>query len=231
MLARLKRTLRRLTPGPTRFGRSVSPQSRKFGLDRGSAIDRNFIESFLQANCGDIRKRVLEIGDATYTRKFGSHAVTKSEVLHAQESEIATIVGDLTVPGTLQPDSLDCAILTQTLPFIFDFKAAIRQVYDALSPGGVVLATLPGISQISRYDMDRWGDYWRFTTKSAEVVFGEVFGKTNVQVASFGNVFNCCAFLYGMTVEELTDDELSFVDQDYQLLITVRAIKGSDKAC
>jgi hypothetical protein len=33
-----------------------------------------------------------------------------------------------------------------------------------LKPGGVLLATVSGISQISRYDMYRWGDYWRFTT-------------------------------------------------------------------
>ena len=65
--------------------------------------------------------------------------------------------------------------MTQTLLVIFDFRAAIANCYRALKPGGVLLATFPGISQISRYDMDRWGDYWRFTDLSARRLFEEVF--------------------------------------------------------
>jgi hypothetical protein len=116
-------------------------------------------------------------------------------------------------------------ILTQTLQFIYDVKEAIRHSYQALVPGGVLLVTIPGISQISRYDMDRWGDLWRFTTLSAKKLFEEVFPQGNVEVEAYGNVLTSVAFLHGLAAEELTTDELNYSDPDYQLLITIRAVK------
>jgi len=116
-------------------------------------------------------------------------------------------------------------ILTQTFQFIYDVKRAIRYSYQALAPGGMMLVTIPGISQISRYDMNRWGEYWRFTTLSAQKLFEEVFPAGNVEVKAFGNVLTTVAFLHGLATEELTSDELDYSDPDYQMVITVRAVK------
>ena len=95
-----------------------------------------------------------------------------------------------------------------------------------MAPGGVLLATVPGISQISRYDMDRWGDYWRFTDASIRRLFGDVFGPENVAVQTHGNVLAAIAFLEGLAAEELDAAELRSHDPDYQVLITVRAVKS-----
>jgi hypothetical protein len=93
-----------------------------------------------------------------------------------------------------------------------------------LRPGGVVLATMPGISQISRYDMERWGDYWRFTDLSARRLF-ESTGALQVSVEVFGNVLTAVAFLHGVAAEELKSRELQPTDADYQLVVAVRAVK------
>ena len=149
--------------------RRITPISRVFGFDRGQPIDRYYIEAFLQRQSHDIRGRVLEIGDPEYTHKFGSDRVTQSDVLHAVSGNPqATLVGDLATGQGIPHNVFDCIILTQTLLFVYDFHAAVTNCYAALKPGGVLLATFPGISQISRYDMDRWGDYWRFATRSAK---------------------------------------------------------------
>jgi hypothetical protein len=58
----------------------------------------------------------------------------------------------------------------------------------------VVLATFHGISKIARYDMDNWGEYWRFTTLSASKLFSEIFPKDEVTVQACGNVFSAIAF-------------------------------------
>jgi hypothetical protein len=84
--------------------------------------------------------------------------VSCSEVLHAvRDNPQATLVGDLATGQGIPVEAFDCMILTQTFPFIYDVQGAITNTYTALKLGGVLLATLPGISQISRYDMDRWG--------------------------------------------------------------------------
>ena len=222
----LQRARRQLKPVHWGNLRRLSPISTLFGTDRGQAIDRYYIESFLERHNADVRGSVLEIGDPAYTLKFGGDRVTHSHVLHAVAGNPqATFVGDLQT-GQGVPDGIyDCMILTQTLLFIYDVHAAIDNCYRALKPGGVLLATFPGISQVVRYDMDRWGDYWRFTDASTRKLFGNVFGLENVVVETRGNVLTACAFLQGLATSELKPKELDFHDPDYQVIITVRAAK------
>lgn len=224
---------RQATPWPplgwVRFGslRRMTPVSRVFGLDRGQCIDRYYIEKFLARHVTDIQGQVLEVANNTYTTRFGGGRVTKSDVLHVQEGNPnATIVADLSSSNHILSDTYDCVILTQTLPFIFDTRAAIRTLYRVLISGGVLLVTFPGISQISRYDMERWGDYWRFTTLSARRLFGEVFPISNVSVQAHGNVLAASAFLHGLVAQDLHVEELDHCDPDYEVLITVRAVKS-----
>lgn len=214
---------------PVRMGalRRTSPVSRLFGLDRGQSIDRFYIEDFLRRHSETIRGHVLEIGDDAYTRAFGGDRVSKSDVLHVTSDNAgATIVADLS--GDLATDEgiFDCIILTQTLQFIFELRRAIANLLLMLKPGGVLLGTLPGISQISRYDMDRWGEFWRFTSLSAGRLFAEAFGKDNVFVESHGNVLSATGFLHGLSAEEFTEEELRFSDPDYEVIVTVRAEKA-----
>jgi len=152
------------------------PVSTHFGLDRGRPVDRFYIERFLEQNKDLIRGRVLEVQERTYTDWFGT-AVDQSDVLHAGPGNPeATLVGDLTTGDGIPQDAYDCIILTQTLPFIYDVHAAVRGTRAALKPGGTILATVPGISQISREDMRDWGDWWRFTSASAKRLFEHEYG-------------------------------------------------------
>ena len=64
----------------------------------------------------------------------------------------ATIVADLGTGEGLPADAFDCVICTQTLQFIYDVQGAVLALNRALRPGGVVLATMHGIGQISRPD-------------------------------------------------------------------------------
>jgi SAM-dependent methyltransferase len=204
-----------------------TPVSRLFGLDRGTPINRYYIEKFLAARAGLIRGRVLEIGDSEYSRRYGGSRVAKFDVLHAtKDNPAATIVGDLTDPASLPAAAFDCFICTQTFDCIFDLQKAVLGAHHLLKPGGVLLATVSGISQVSRYDMDRWGEYWRFTTASLTRLFEPVFSG-GVEVESFGNVLAATAFLQGIVLEDLPDSALlDDNDPDYQLLLTLVARKA-----
>jgi len=205
--------------------RRLEPISRVFGFDRGTPIDRVYIEHFLNLNKQYIQGVVCEIAENTYSKKYGSN-IKAYEILHyTSDNPRATIVGDLTDINTLPQNKIDCFILTQTLNFIYDFKSAIKGVHYMLKKDGVVLATVSGISQISRYDMDRWGDYWRFTDLSIKKAFGEVFGENNVEVETYGNVLTAIAFLHGISAEELSYNELFYKDPDYQITIGIKAVK------
>ena len=209
----------------TNSEKRIEPTSRVFGFDRGKPIDRYYIEEFLRRYRADICGQVLEIGDSQYTRMFPNDLITSSAVLHVSTDEApnGAIKGDLQTGDGLQGHAFDCIILTQTLNVIYDVNSAIRNVHSLLKPGGVLLCTVPGISQISRYDMDRWGDYWRFTSLSVKRLFSETFKEENIQIKTYGNVYTSSSFLYGLSAEELTPAELDFKDPDYEMLIAVRA--------
>jgi SAM-dependent methyltransferase len=217
------RLARHVGPSPFMDLRRVEPVSRVFGLDRGLPVDRWYIERFLQRCAEDIRGKVLEVGDDRYTRQFGH--TSRSDVLNLEAEMPGTTIGaDLAKPDTLPEAVFDCIICVQTLQFIYDVRAAVEGLRRMLKPGGVALCSLSGISQISRYDMDRWGDYWRFTSLSAQRLFDEEFGPGHVEVETFGNVLASVAFLEGISAQELKPDELDRADPDYHLVIAVRAV-------
>jgi hypothetical protein len=202
--------------------------SRTFGFERGKPVDRWYIERFLAEHAADVRGRVLEVAERTYTGWYGGDDVTSSDVLYAAEGHPeATVVGDLTTGAGIPEAAYDCFICTQTLQFVYDVRAAVAGTRALLAPGGVLLATVPGISQISREDMRDWGDWWRFTARSATRLFGEVYGDAHVEVRQHGNVQAAAAFLYGLAAEDLDPSALADVDPDFHLLMTVRAVRAS----
>ncbi|MDD6210992.1 MAG: methyltransferase domain-containing protein [Bacteroidales bacterium] len=208
----------------------TEPVSRTFGFDRGVPVDRYYIERFLGENAKHISGKVLEIAESTYSKKFGTN-VASYEVLHYDHSNRkATIVGDLTDVRTLPDNAVDCFICTQTLNFIYDIEKAVEGSYKLLNNGGVFLGTVAGISQISRYDMDRWGDFWRFTDLSARRIFQKVYGDDNVEVVTYGNLLSSVAFLQGLSLDDLPDISLlNKSDADYQMIIGIKAVKRLKK--
>lgn len=204
----------------------VTPISRSWGGDRGLPVDRYYIERFLQAHAADIHGRVLEIGDNVYTRRFGGGQVLQSDILHVEPGNPrGTIVADLAAAEDIPSQLFDCIICVQTLQLIFDVPAAICTLERLLRPDGVALVTVPGISQIARAEMERWGDYWRFTTLSAHRLFADVFPTRHLTVQASGNVLAALAFLHGLASEELDSSALDVEDPDYQVVIQVRAMK------
>ncbi len=206
--------------------RRIAPISRVFGLDRGACIDRYYIERFLARHAADIRGRVLEIADDRYTRAFGGTRVRQSDVLHVEPGNLsATVVADLRSAPEIASDTYDCIIFTQTLQFIPDPRTALATLHRILRPGGVLLATCSGISQISRHDMDRWGEYWRFTSLGLRRLLEEHFPAGCVNVEAWGNVLSAVAFLHGLAQEDLPASALDHRDPDYELVLTARAAK------
>lgn len=199
--------------------RRTTPIHSGFGLGRGTYIDRYYIERFLLENSANIKGRVLELSDNEYTMRFGGHKVTCSDVLDVRADHApATIVADLTSAGNIPSDSFDCVILTQTLNFVYDVRAAVQTVYRILKPGGCVLVSVSGIAQIAPEEMEYCGDYWRFTRVSLRRLFEEAFPAEFVSVESHGNVLAAVAFLHGLAAEELTHEELDHRDPNLSLI-------------
>ncbi len=207
--------------------RRVRPLSDYFGFDRGTPVDRVYIEGFLRRHATDIRGRVLEAKDRAYTCACGGDAVVRSDVLDIDAGNPeATLVADLEHPEQLPADAFDCFILTQTLHLIYAARAALAAAARTLRPGGVLLVTVPAISQLDAWSLRQGGgDYWRFTSHALRRLLSEAFPGGDVQVEGAGNVLAATAFLQGMAAEELDPDEIRFHDPVYELIALGRAVK------
>jgi SAM-dependent methyltransferase len=202
----------------------VRPLSAHWGRERGTPVDRWFIERFLRDNAADIRGDVLEVMDDRYTTRFGTR-VTRSDVLDVNEANAAaTVVADLADPAAFPRERYDCCVLTQTLQFVYDVHAAVASVHACLRPGGVCLATVPTTSRLDRPENNR-GEFWRFTPAACKRLFGDRFDADAVEVAAFGNAAASVAFLIGMPAEELDHRVLAEQDALFPLLVAIRAVK------
>ena len=206
----------------------LRPINSNWGFERGTPIDRYYIEKFLEQNAAHIRGRVLEVAGNEYTKKYGGNRVDKSDILHHTDGNPrATIIADLTDPSQ-GPDALfDCIICTQTLQFVYDVSAAVTSLHRFLKPGGILLMTVPGISQISPEDMESTGDYWRFTTATLQRLLSAEFAADDVSIESHGNVKSSIGFLHGIAATELPEEELLQSDLQFQLLLTAVVRKPS----
>jgi len=207
--------------------RRTDPVSRDWGYDRGTPIDRRYIEDFLFAHSSDIRGSVLEIQEDEYTLTCGGRRVIDHDILDIDASNSAsTIRADLRNAPELASDGFDCIILTQTLHVIDDMPAALAECYRILRPGGVLLATFPSASRVC-LEYGQSGDYWRMTPAGARALVESDFAPSEVSADAFGNVLTKTAFLQGLSAEEVTDAEFDQRDPYFPMLTGVRARKTS----
>lgn len=229
-LMRQKHRLQWPRAGTIDFGdfNRLSPVSAIFGFDRGKAIDRYYIERFLETHRDRITGICLELGDPSYIRRFGRD-VSRAEVLHYVEGNPqATIVGDLTDAPHIPDDSFDCIIFTQTIQMIYEPRAAFRTLHRILRPGGSALITSAGLAKIGRrLGRDDWGEYWHFTTQSMAAMAAEFWPAEGIEIGSFGNVMSACSFLQGLAAEELLPIHLDHHDPDFEVLVTARLTKAA----
>lgn len=202
---------------------SNRPLSRNWGYDRGTPVDRFYIEDFLAGHQQDVRGRVLEVQEDDYSRRFGGEAITRQDVLNLDRSNPkATIFGDLADPKTLPAAQFDCIILTQTLHLVFDMNAALANVRRALRPGGVALITVPGISPLQPELEYSW--YWSLTEEALGKLLRANFEPANIQLQTYGNLFAATAFLHAAAVQEIPKRKLRRFDPAYPVTVAARAV-------
>lgn len=202
--------------------KSLQPISRRFGYDRGTPIDRYWIEKFLGENQIYITGRCLEITDDAYTKRFGGNKVTRSDVLDINpKNRRANIIDDLRSLKTVKGNTYDCLLLTQVLGMIDNIDAAIEQCHRILKPGGTILVTSACFSP-TWHDND---NFWRFTAAGMRYAFGKHFTRKNIWVKTYGNVFSGQCFWVGMAQEEVTREQLEFNDPHFPCLVGLRAKK------
>ena len=169
--------------------RRTTPIDPNWGYERGTPIDRVFVDRFVGERAADVRGRVLEIAAPDYTTRYGTD-VQHVDILMAKEGNPdATIVGR---PHRRPPDPervirlrdrhADPAVRLQR-------PLGADTLHRILRPGGVLLATVPGITKISRSRTRVRGMVALHRSVGAPARRGGV-RCGNVEVETYGNVLD-----------------------------------------
>ncbi len=201
--------------------RTTRPRSANFGYDRGTPIDRFYLEDFLREWSPDVRGDVLEVKGSRYADRFGS-GVARVDVLDVdRDNSNATVVADLGEPGSLPASAYDCFLLMQTLQYIARPEVGLANAWQALRPGGVLLLTVPSTQMI-----DTWlPDLWRFTPAGVAKLVEHACAGAEAEVRVYGNALTCSAFLLGLAAQELRRDHLRELDPAFPVVTCARVRK------
>jgi SAM-dependent methyltransferase len=204
--------------------RRTRPVSGDWGFDRGTPVDRFYLEEFVQGHRDAVHGDVLELKSSGYTERLGGSRVGKAHVLDIDPANAAaTVVADLDEPGSLPVEAYDCFLFMQTLQFLAHPEVALANAWSALRPGGTLLLTVPALSKVEP-DLP---DFWRFTPAGLRELLGRACPSERTEVRGYGNVLTACAFLLGLATQELRKRDVAVNDPDFPILSCARVEKAA----
>jgi SAM-dependent methyltransferase len=200
-----------------------------WGSERGTCIDRYYIERFLASHSADVRGSVLEVQDSVYAIRYGGDRLQRCDVVDVDPTNPrADVVADLQEVGALGSRAYDCIILTQTLLLVYRLNEALQECARVLKPGGVMLATVPCVARIdTEAGLD--GDFWRFSVEGIRRPLAAAFPGSTIDVRPHGNPVAAMAFLVGLAAEEVDPAEIRRTDPNCPLLLTARVVKHASR--
>ena len=194
LLTVVGRCLLRGLPVP-RWGnlRRVRPFSERYGFDRGTPIDRYYLDAFLRANQASITGRVLEAQLPSYTKRFGL-GVEESHSVDINPQFGATYTCDLADAPEIPSDYYDCFLLPNTLQHIEALRPALQTILRVTKRGGTILASAGGFLPL----IPDGGDFWRLSAQGWRRLLGDEWPGCEIAVESHGNCLAAIAAMHGL---------------------------------
>jgi hypothetical protein len=213
-IVRLRTIMRGL--GVPRWGnlRRLKPFSDYYGFDRGTPIDRYYLDRFLKSHAQSIRGDVLEIQAPAYVNKYGTD-VRLTHSIDVNAAMKPTYLCDLAAADVVPSDYYDCFLLPNTLSFLRDIRGSMRHMIRVVKPGGVVLAATAVMGQIQGDDL------WRMSAPGWRELAADAWAGHDYRVEAHGNCLAVVAAMLGLAQEELTQPELEYQDDRYPALVSL----------
>lgn len=196
-----------------------------WGYRRGTPIGRVYIDKFLEKYKQHIRGDIMEVAETTYSERFSVKEDTSSyTAIHIDGADGCRRANLETAEGLIE-DEFDTMIITQTLAYIYDLKAVVKNIYKSLKKNGYCMITVTDIGHMGCLEADLYGSYWGFHSDGIKRLFIETFGEGNVTVEKYGNIKTVAAQLYGLAAEDIEKECLEWNDARYPMIIGVVAHK------
>lgn len=202
--------------------RRVRPFSNTYGWDRGTPVDRYYVDRFFERHSADITGDVLEIDRNDYTYRFG-HDLRAVHSFDINPESNPTFLCDIAHCEDILPsEAYDCVLLPCTLQHFRELELSLRNALRLVKPGGVILASAAALSRLDEVFLD----YWRFSPEGWRSFLPQVWPDCTIAVEGEGNCLPVIAMNLGLSLEELKPQELNYYDARFPLVTTVYCRKS-----
>ncbi|MDQ3250615.1 MAG: class I SAM-dependent methyltransferase [Chloroflexota bacterium] len=206
------------------------------GKAAGLSVIRYYWADFLHKQRADIRGHALEIGETTTIRQYGGSALVQADAIDlAAHSPNVRIVADLSRADAVPGDVYDCFVNQFTTCVIYDIEAALYHSIRLLKPGGVLLINFWCVDFYLHRGLDMgtapqghpplYMHHWFTPIGVHTLLRGLALGERDYRLDIYGNLLTRMAFLLNLPANELTRQELNYVDPGQPLLICARVVK------
>lgn len=194
--------------------RRVRPFSENFGWDRGTPVDRYYVDRFFAKHHAEITGDVLEIDRNIYTRQYG-HELRTVHSFDIDPASEPTYLCDIAHSEAILPsEAYDCVLLPCTLQHFRELELCLKNVLRVVRPGGVILASAAGLFRLDKVGLD----YWRPTPDGWKDLLPRVWPGCAIEVESEGNCLAVVAINLGLALEELRPRELNAYDARFPVV-------------
>lgn len=196
--------------------RRTTPVSANWGFERGTPIDRHYAERFFSARRERITGLVLEVQRDEFSSRYGER-IERVDTVDFVDTWKPTFLCDLGQPGNVLPEATyDCVMVPFTLHVIDGVENAMRQLFRALKPGGVMLCTMSAFVPL---EPPGDHDYWHLPAPGWVELAKRTSPSAQYAATSYGNPLSALAAIMGLASEELTAAELDVVDARFPVMV------------
>lgn len=196
--------------------RRTTPVSANWGFERGTPIDRHYADRFFSARRELISGLVLEVQRDEFSSRYGDR-IERVDTVDFVDTWKPTFLCDLGQPGTVLPEArYDCVMVPFTLHVIDGVEHAMRQLFRALKPGGVMLCTMSAFVPL---EPPGDHDYWHLPAPGWAELAKRTAPAAKYRAISYGNPLSALAAIMGLASEELIPAELDVVDARFPVMV------------
>lgn len=181
---------------------------------------RAYIAAFLERYRDQVAGRCVEFYPPVYRNLFAANpGVTAYDVWNVAAAPGVSVVADLQDAAALPDGRFDTIICTHVLSAIADAAAAAAELHRLLSPGGMLLLTVPCVLQ--KYAPDPQ-DFWRYTRDSVQRLLA---GFSRVEMHSLGNASTVAGAPFYLMTHHFPAGEVHRNDPECPSIIVAAAWK------
>ncbi len=184
-----------------------------------NSVASYYLDDFLGKKLHKNLGKILVISDDLGVNIVQKHIKSFDLILVSPKSNLITKI------SKIKSGFYSTIVVLNAFNSVFDYENLLIELVRILKKDGKIFATLNS----NPFDQKKSVGFWGFTEASTRYLFSKYFKRKDLVFSGYGNVLMGRYHLDGLDVSDLNQDQLSYYDPYYPIIIGVVAIKTTSQ--